>query len=305
MEKTTLVVTTRDRFSTAERCLDNLLKQTPEPFDLLVVLGGTPKFIEERIRNKFGTRARWVFEPNFLNTAQARNRALKLVETRLAIFLDTDVFVRPGWYEPLVKCQLESGVEMVTPIVLDRQNRIHTAGNSFFITHQAGKKYAMMELHYAGQYVGTDTNIRRHECDFCEIHCQLVVTDVARKLGIYDENLREFHEMDSGLTLSKAGCRMMLEPGSIVYLHYTDRLTDVEDVAIFCWKWDMDVVRKNIEYFEKKWGMNVNQNNIALDYFEGVNRRANFFTRRWPSQTSLRLDQWKKSLFQQIFRYWE
>ena len=304
-EKTTLVVTARDRFSTAERCLDNLFKQTPEPFDLIVVLGGAPKTIEERLRNKFGSRVQWVFEPDFLNTAQARNRALRLVQTRLAIFLDTDVFVRPGWYEPLVDCQLETGAMMTTPIVLDKQNRIHTAGNNFFITQQDGKKYAMMELRYAGQYAGTDMNIQRQESDFCEVHCQLVVADVARKLGIYDENLREFHEMDSGLTLLKHGCKMVLEQKSTVYLYYTDRLTDVEDVAIFCWKWDMDVIRKGIDYFEKKWGMNVNQKDITIKYFEMVNRRANFFTRRWPSRASLRLDMWKKNLFQHVFRYWE
>ena len=61
--------------------------------------------------------------------------------------------------------------------------------------------------------------------------------------------------MDSGLTISKAGCRMMLEPGSMVYLKYDDRLMDVEDVRIFCWKWDMDAIRQGIDYFEKKWGM--------------------------------------------------
>ncbi len=254
-EKTTIVVTPRDRFSTAEKCLENLLKLTPEPFDLVVVIGGAPRHIEARLRQKFGSRAEWIFEPGFLNTAQARNRALDRVHTRLAIFLDTDVFVRPGWYEPLVRCQLETGAEMVTPIVLDKQNRIHTAGNNFFITHQDGKKFAMMELRYAYQKVGKDTNIKRQECDFCEVHCQLVVTDIAKRLRIYDENLREFHEMDSGLTISKAGCRMMLEPGSMVYLKYDDRLMDVEDVRIFCWKWDMDAIRQGIDYFEKKWGM--------------------------------------------------
>ena len=305
LEKTTIVVTPRDRFSTAEKCLDNLLKLTPEPFDLLVVMGGAPKHIEARLREKFGSRVQWIFEPRFLNTAQARNRALQRVQTRLAIFVDTDVFVRPGWYEPLVRCQLETGAQMVTPIVLDKQNRIHTAGNNFFMTHQSGKKYAMMELRFFGHRVGKDTNIRREECDFCEVHCQLVVADTAQQLGIYDENLREFHEMDSGLTLSKAGCKMMVEPNSLVYLQYDDRLRSPDDIRLFCWKWDMDTIRQGIDYFEKKWGLNVNQNDVTLSYFQGVNRRANFFTRRWPSKISIRLDVWKQQMFRRVFRYWE
>ena len=303
LEKTTIVVTARDRFSTAENCFANLLKQTPEPFDLIAVIGGAPKHIESRLRERFDSRVQWIFEPEFLNTAQARNRALKLVQTRLAIFIDTDVFVRPGWYEPLVRCQLETNAEMVTPIVVDQQNRIHTAGNNFFITHENNKTYAMMELRFANQIVGKDTNIKRQESDFCEVHCQLVVADIARKLSIYDENLREFHEMDSGLTLSKARCKMMIEPSSMVYLHYTERLQDVDDIAFFCWKWDMTTIYQGIDYFEKKWGLNVNQRDVTIGYFKHVNRRVNFFTRRWPSKTSLRLDQWKHHLFHLIFRY--
>ena len=305
LEKTTIIMTPRDRFSTAEKCLDNLLKLTPEPFDLIAVMGGAPKHIEAGLREKFGARVSWFFEPDFLNTAQARNIGLRHSQTRLAIFLDTDVFVRSGWYEPLVRCQLETGAAMVTPIVLDKQNRIHTAGNNFFITHQNGKKYAMMELRFFDHKVGKDTNIKRQECDFCEVHCTLVVADTARRLGIYDENLREFHEMDTGLMLSQAGCKMMLEPGSMVYLKYDDRLLDVDDVSLFCWKWDMDSIRQGIDYFEKKWGMNVNQDDVSIKYFEGVNRRVNFFTRRWPSQVSIRLDILKQRIFRSVFRYWE
>ncbi len=305
LEKTTIVVTPRDRFSTAEHCFANLFNQTPEPFDVIGVLGGAPKHIETSLKEKFGSRVQWISELEFLNTAQARNKALKLVQTRLAIFIDTDVFVRPGWYEPLVRCQNETGADMVAPIVLDRQNRIHTAGNNFFITHENGKAYASMELRFANQVVGQDTNIKRQESDFCEVHCQLVVADTARRLGIYDENLREFHEMDSGLTLSKGGCKMMFEPNSMVYLHYTDRLQELDDVKIYCWKWDMKAIRQSMDYFEKKWGLSLNHRGMSEKYFDFVNRRVNFFTRHWPSKTSLALDIWKNRLAQRIFRYWE
>ncbi len=42
MEKTTIVMTARDRFSTAAKCLRNVIKHTPEPYDLLVVMGHVP-----------------------------------------------------------------------------------------------------------------------------------------------------------------------------------------------------------------------------------------------------------------------
>ena len=64
-------------FSTAAICLNNILKFTPGPFDLLVVLGGA---------------------------------------------------------------------DLVGPMVLDKQNRVHTAGNHFFITRVDGVDYVAMRM---------------------------------------------------------------------------------------------------------------------------------------------------------------
>ena len=296
LEKATIVVTVRDRFSTAAHCLSNILKHTPEPFDLLVIMGGAPPANEKELRSKFSDKARWIFKPDFLNTAQARNLALKEVTTRLVLFVDTDVYVRPGWYEPLLECQSETGADMVGPVVLDRQNKVHAAGNSFYVTQINGKDYASMEIKYAHQVVGSRTNIPREACDFLEVHCQLVVAESARTLGVYDENLREFNEMDGGLTLKKAGRKVIVEPRSFVYLYYPERLDNVADIKIYQWKWDMDAIRDGFRYFEKKWDYDLNYGRITESYFVHVNRRCNFFARRWPSKTALRLDAWKHRL---------
>jgi hypothetical protein len=55
-----------------------------------------------------------------MNTAQLRNLALKEVGTRLAVALDTNVFVRPGWPAALIRCQQETGAGLVVPLILDR-----------------------------------------------------------------------------------------------------------------------------------------------------------------------------------------
>ncbi len=294
LEKTTIVVTARDRFSTAAHCLNNILKHTPQPYELAAVLGGTPPAVEKELVRRFGDRVRFVFKPEFLNLAQARNAALReIVRTRLAIFVDTDVFVRPGWYEPLVERQLATGAAVVGPLILDRQNIVHAGGGDLFITHSGGTAYATMEIRYALQAVGQDTNIPSRENDFLEVHCQLVVADEARRLGIYDEALREFNELDAGLTIRRAGGRLVNEPRSVVYLYYKDRLTEPEDIAYFCWKWDMGSVREGIAYFKQKWGYDLNYRGLIEKVFASVNLRCNFFARRWPSKLAIRLD-WLK-----------
>ena len=298
MEKTTIVVTARDRFSTLGRCLRNILKQTPEPFDLWAVIGGLPSHIEKSLRAEFGSKIRFVLQPEFLNTAQARNLALKEIQTRLAIFLDSDVFVRPGWYAPLVQCQVESGADLVGPLVLDRQNLIHTAGGDFFMTEEKGEKFVSMEVRYSGQRVAQGTNLKRCDSDFIEVHCQLVVCDTMRQLGVYEEKIREFHELDSGFMMAKHKRKVVFEPASVVYLHYTDRLDDVDDIEIFRWKWNMRVIRENFEFFKQKWNYNVNHHSHAERFFGSIiNQRLSFFARHWPSKLALVLDQWRFQLY--------
>lgn len=305
MEKTTIVMTARDRFSTAAKCLRNVIKHTPEPYDLMVVMGHVPAKVEQELKQEFGNKARFILTPDFLNTAQARNRALKEAQTRLTIFLDSDVYVRPGWYEPLVQCQLETGADMVGNLVLDRQNLVHTAGGDFFFTEDGKEKYITMEIRFANQRVAQGTELKRKESDYIEVHCQLIVTETGRKYPIYDENITEFHEIDSGLSLAKYGCKIMFEPKSQVYLYYPERLTDVEDIEIFRWKWDMKGVRKSLVYLKQKWGFDFNHHGHAEQFFGStINQRLNFFARRFPSKAGLWLDQFKYQAARKVLGRW-
>lgn len=291
IERVTVVVMPRDRFSTTEKCIECIFQNTSEPFDLMVLLGGAPDKLKERLEFKYSSRARLIFKPGYLNGSELRNEALKLIQTRLAVFIDSEVFVRPNWFAPLIQCQVETGAKLVVPIILDRNNLIHTAGNDFFITHEKGKTIGGMELRYANHYVGESTNIPRREIDFGEMHCQLVDVKKALDLGVYDERLREHQEMDAGLVWKKAGCKMMCEPKSMVYLYLPKLINDVDDVRLFIWKWDIDTMKESANYFYEKWNIDVNHKNHFLNYFVRLNRKVGFFSRLFPSQLSISMDQ--------------
>src|SRR5258708_3755178 len=98
-ERCTIIVSPRDRFSTTEDCLDNLASNTPEPYDLILVVGGAPETLRLSLQTRFAGRAKLIFKPQFLNCAQARNIGLREARTRLSVCMDNDVFVRPGWLE--------------------------------------------------------------------------------------------------------------------------------------------------------------------------------------------------------------
>lgn len=291
MEDVTIVITGRDRFSTTSTCINNVLKNTPTPFKLIAILGGCPAVIEKNLKEKYGNQIEFIFKPQFLNTAEARNMALSVSKTRLTAFIDTDVFVRPHWLEELVKCQLETGASLVTPLVLEQGGIIHTAGNDLYITSNRGKNYGFMELRFSKHKYLKKANLKRREIDFAEIHCHLLVTETARSLQIYDEHLREHHEMDSGLVLQKAGHMMMFEPNAKVFLYYTAKLIHLEDVAFYLWKWDLAAMHEGFKYFEEKWNIDLNIKNGFVRHLKNViHRRVGKFTRRFPSKLSIKMD---------------
>jgi hypothetical protein len=294
----TIVVTPRDRFGTTAACLDSIFENTPEPFELKALFGGAPAHLKERWLDRYAGRVDFTFLPDFKNGAELRNLALSTIRTRLAVFLDTDVYVRPNWLGPLLQCQRETDADLVVPVILDRNDLIHTAGNDFFITYRDGQAYGVMELRYAHHPVyNGGTNLKRQDIAFGEIHCQLVVAATASQLGIYDERLREGHEMDSGLTLSRHGRRMVLEPRSMVYLTYPDQLGDIDDVGIYVWKWDMTVMLDGWDYFKKKWNIDVNPDGRYERYLRNVvNTRVGYWTRRWPSRFSIAADRMRRQL---------
>ena len=77
-EAITIIVAGRDRFSLTESCIETLIANTPQPYHLIVVLGGAPKEFESRLRERYGTTVTLVFEPQFpelLRVAQHRLKA--------------------------------------------------------------------------------------------------------------------------------------------------------------------------------------------------------------------------------------
>src|SRR5262245_2576825 len=52
-ERCTIIVTPRDLFSTTKECLEAIFRHTPEPFDLLVVMGGAPDSIQAMLESRY------------------------------------------------------------------------------------------------------------------------------------------------------------------------------------------------------------------------------------------------------------
>ncbi len=295
MERCSIIVDTRDRFSPLRGCLERLLECTPEPHDLIVVGGGVPDHLRADWLRRFGERARFIFEPRFLNQAQARNIGMRAAKTRLAVLIDNDVLVRPGWLRALLDCQRETGAVMVVPVILETPTCIHTAGNTLYLTYVNGRPYAHKELRLNGMPYHEGSNLQRQPTDYGELHCQLVEIEPTLRLNAYDENILEVGEVDSGLIWARAGHSMWLEPASVVH-YQIDAPIAAEDIRLFDWRWNMRAILEGYRYFERKWGFDITEQGRFQSFLFSYNRKLGLFPRLFPSAAALRIERGAKRL---------
>lgn len=299
MERCTIVVDARDRFSTTTRCLETLLANTPEPHDLIVVIGGASEHLKREWTGKFGSRARFIFRPEFINQAQARNIGLREAKTRLAALLDNDNFVRPGWLTAMLECQQATGAVLVVPVILEKPDVIHTAGNDLYVSRVNGTTCGHKILRFHGMRLGGQSNLKREPTDYAELHCQLVEVEPSLRLKAFDENILEVGEVDQGLTFAKAGLPMYFEPTSIVHYSLGHRIA-AEDIRLFEWRWNIKSIHDGYQYFHRKWNMDVSEYGRFRDWLVSYNSQLGLVPRLWPTETALRLDKWLGRLREKV-----
>lgn len=293
-EACSVIVLARDRFSPTEKCIAAIISNTSEYSELIVVLGGASSVIQRRLTSAFGNKARFLFEPSFLNPAQARNVGLKACRTRLAAFVDNDVIVERGWLESMILCHQETGAAMVVPLILEKGRVIHTAGNDLYITYKNGMAYGSKVLRHYKQQFFESSNLKRTLTDYGELHCQLVDARIALELGVYDEKIMEVGECDSGLTWSKAGHQMWFEPAAVVTYDVPYRIYAVEDIRLFAWRWDMRTIRAGYEHFRQKWNLDISECNRFRDFLLLINSSLGLLPRIFPSRPALMIDHFLK-----------
>ncbi len=289
-ENCTVIVVPRDRFSTSFRCLEELIKTVQSSDRIIVVFGGAPEAVRLKLQEKFGHRVEFVFRDIFLNAGQARNAGLKMCKTRLAVTMENDVYVRAGWLDALIRCQVETGAALVDPLILEKPKVIHCAGNDLYITYENGKAFAHKELRYYRLVYGDKANLKRAEIDYGELHCQLVEVETALRLSVFDEALVDMHEVDAGLKWAKAGCKRVFEPGAVVEFHLVGAITDPVDIKLFCDRWSFSKIAQSYKILEERWNMDMTEHGNAQNWLLNFNDKVGTLVRLMPNGFGLWLD---------------
>jgi GT2 family glycosyltransferase len=255
--RSTIVVTARDANRTTFATVTRIIKNTPDSRRLVVVDGGSSRIEAARLR-KFSQSADFTLlrSDAVLSGNEARNAALRHVDTEFTIFVENDVSVDPGWLEGLENCADETGAALVAPAVLwgpGDDHLIHFAGGrSQFLETENGLFFDEHNDHHHDP-VGDLSKMSRHQTQYVEMHCLLARTEEVRAVGGFDEALLAARDKsDLTLRIAQRGGVAWLEPSVAVWYGFPKRPLG-RDLLFYKARWSDEWNRRSFEHFNRIW----------------------------------------------------
>lgn len=272
----TVAVVQRDRFSPTRAALERLYEVTDPPFRLIYVDGGSPPRVRAYLTDQARRRGFHLLRrDSYLSPNEARNLALRHVNTRYVVFLDNDVLVTPGWLEALVGCAKETGAWTVGPIYClgpPEAQRIHMFGGDCYVREVNGRMRFVEKHHHAEVALAeVRKSLHREPTELVEFHCMLVRREAFEQVGFLDELLLSNREHpDLCLRVRQAGGTVFLEPSSLV-TWMAPPPVQLQDLPFFLRRWSDEWNWCSLCHFRDKWGLTDDGARFAhsLEFLEG------------------------------------
>jgi len=296
----TLIVVPRDRFSMAREALESLYANTRGEFSLIYVDGHAPHELRDWLRRRQRSDGfRLIEVPHYCSPNVARNLALRELRTPLAVFVDNDVTFEPGWLEALLRCTLETGADVVAPLVCEGYppfTTIHTAGGEYvppeelerFHAQAEGQRELREKQHLLNEPLARwRDRLSRTATGFVEMHCLLVRRSLLERFGPqpFDEAMQGTREhLDFCMSVRAAGGTIWVEPRAVVNFMLPNPARPLRpyDLPYFLLRWSDLWQHRSLDYFVDKW------------------RLGRTDLRKRYLSTSYRREDWLRSCLQQL-----
>lgn len=96
--RVSVVVVTRDRADVLGRCLDSIIRQTPQLIEIIVVAGSESSF-PESLRGRYTGQHIVLARCDEPNISSARNIGIEHASGELIVFIDDDAIAHDGWID--------------------------------------------------------------------------------------------------------------------------------------------------------------------------------------------------------------
>lgn len=282
--KVTVVITPRDRYSGVIECIENLYKQTPEPFLLKVVNLAYPKEIERELIKLLATKDNAeLIEMGLIIPMEAMRNVRDSITTPYVMFLDNDSNVTEGWLPPLLSiAESDEKIAIVNPLTLEKSGvdigaplRNHMFTNEITCLEVEGTDYLIEEKHYR-RALPEDIPQEVVASEMFELHGVLFNTKILQEIELPQMVIRE--HIDIAIQLKKLGYKVFSQPSSIVIFDNLGTRMELADMKFFFFRWGKTLTWQSSRLFEQRWGYNFYSEQAMYHW---VFRRKVFLYCRW------------------------
>lgn len=252
-----IVITQREGFSRSRESLLSVLANTPQPYELIYVDGGSPPPVRDEIRRLSEERGfRLIRYERHLSPNEAREAALSHVSGEYTAFLDNDVLVGPGWLEALLTCAAQTGAGVVAPLyleLLDGVERLHMFGGHCRIVESGGDR--LLEITHDGRKGQARRDLTRIQTEHIEMHGFVIRTALLSALRVFDPAIPTIPEnADFCLTVLRAGESIWIEPRSSVTVILPTSVPE-PDREFYRLRWSDAWIDSGFARFSEKWAL--------------------------------------------------
>jgi GT2 family glycosyltransferase len=224
----------------AVRAIYDLVENTQEPFELLLVDNASPDETLSHVREEI-SGAHLIANETNRGFGDASNQGAEAARGRYLCFLNSDALVLPGWLGPLLETlESDPSVGAVVPMFLNEDGTIQEAGS---VIDSAGHAHAV-----GSGADPADFEYRfPREVDYASAACLVVPRNVFTDVGGFDPRYAPmyFEDVDLCFKLRDRALRTMYEPRSRV-VHIRHASGDFESARKL-----MDEKRQT---FVERWG---------------------------------------------------
>ena len=259
MNRATVVITPRDRYTGVVECIQAVYESTEEPVDLMVLDLGYPpaliKQVEEAVADREGAE---IIPLGLMIPMEAFDKVRHRIKTPYTVLLDNDSRPTPGWLAALIECAEEENAALVSPLTLEREGldegpdlRNHLYTSELRVVDVEGTPYLIEHKPYR-RAPKDEIPQERAPTDQFELHCVMMETAVLQQLDMPPMVIRE--HIDIGMQIRAMGRKLMAEPRSVVIFDNLRERMSWSDLRFFWYRWSPEFSERSSRLFEKRWG---------------------------------------------------
>ncbi|MDH3883092.1 MAG: glycosyltransferase, partial [Desulfobacterales bacterium] len=246
---TSIVILTCNQIEYTKKCIDSIYKQTPEPFELILVdngsTDGTVQYLESEIadRNE-AIRVKIIKNKKNKGFAAGNNQGIAIAKGDYILLMNNDVVVTPGWLGRMIACaEKDSKIGIVGPC----SNYVSGPQLVEKVNYDVNTLKGLTEFsnQFAAQHSQQEQQILR-VVGFCMLIKRAVIEAVGGMDNRY--GLGNFEDDDFSLRATIAGFKSCIASDSFIH-HFGSRTFVGENIDY------RNSLTKNWELFKEKWGL--------------------------------------------------